>query len=79
MDNEHFDPGYFKIMRYKNMVREISKFADKKLALVEFERLQKTGACSIIPPILGLIFRIGYFEDKSIIRDAIAFLQNWEE
>lgn len=63
--------------RYYNMRDVIDTYSEpgKKELLTEFERMQLTGYMSAIPPIMGALTLIGYFEDQEILYWAISYLR----
>lgn len=55
--------------------KEIREFPDKAAALAELSRLKDSGFACAVPPIMGLLLRIGYFEDQSVLEEAIPYLE----
>jgi hypothetical protein len=63
--------------RYHHMRDVIDLYDDKRSLLSEFENLQLTGMMCAIPPILGALTQIGYFEDNEILYWAISYLRGY--
>jgi hypothetical protein len=63
--------------RYYNMRDVIDSYSQsgKQELLTEFERMQLTGCMSAIPPIMGALTLIGYFEDQDILYWTISYLK----
>lgn len=63
--------------RYYNMRNVIDAYSEsgKRELLTEFERMQLTGCMTAIPPIMGALTLIGYFEDQDVLYWAISYLR----
>lgn len=60
----------------RTRIGALNDYPDKKQALTELTRLSNGGFCNATPPIMGLLMQIGYFMDRTVLKDAIEHLNS---
>ncbi len=72
----YLDSDYANKRKIKRMVDAIYAFGNDQKALNVFRDIKQSGMTNADPPVMWLLVDVGYFDDKSILDDAIAFLEN---